>query len=117
MGKFDDALAEGGSSMEYHLVSAVQLEKGPRLLWPHFGFFYKAIATKVEVYFYDIANSALVPIMDEGLVNEVSNPISKDSDWKYLSKNLSTITQFTDMWNTDTETSWKVSTHVLYIFM
>ena len=108
MGKFDDDLASGDSSMEYHLVSAVQLENGPRQFWPHFGFFYKAIATKVEVYFYDISSSALVKIMDEGLVDEISNTVSKASDWKYLSKNLSTITQFTDMWNTNTEKSWKV---------
>ena len=115
MGKFDEELAGVSSSMEYHLVSAVQLEKGRRQFWPHFGFFYKAIATKVEVYFYDITSAALVKIMDEGLVNDVNNPISKASDWKYLSKNLSTITEFTDMWKTDTEKSWKVSKQLFHV--
>ena len=106
MGKYVPSVSN--SPTEYHLVSAIQIEQGPRLFWPHFGFFYKAIATKVEVYFYDISSSALVKIMDEGLVNEISNTVSKASDWKYLSKNLSTITQFTDMWNTNTDKSWKV---------
>ena len=92
MGKYDHSL--GGSPMEYHLVSEVQIEKGPRLFWPHFGFFYKAIATKIEVYVHEIPSGFLIKIMDEGLVNEINNPISQVSDWKYLSKNLSTITKF-----------------------
>lgn len=106
MGKYDDSL--GGSPMEYHLVSEVQIEKGPRLFWPHFGFFYKAIATKIEVYFYDLSTGFLTEILNEGLVNEINNPISQVSDWKYISKNLSTETKFKNMWDADTEKSWQV---------
>ena len=112
-GKFDESLATGTpKSMEYHLVSSVQKENGPRLLWPHFGLFYKAIATKISVYFYDLATSTKVKIIDVdsgGIVNSIGNSISKEMEWKYLSKNLSTLTQFTDMWSANTEKLWQVA--------
>lgn len=105
-GKFDESLASEASSMEYQLVSPVQVEHGKRLLWPHFGFFYKAVATKISVYFYDLTTAT--KIFDGGIVNPIGNSISKEIEWKYLSKNLSTLTQFTDMWNANTEKSWQV---------
>ena len=105
-GEFDASLASAASSMEYHLVSAVQVENGKRLLWPHFGFFYKAVATKISVYFYDLTTAT--KIIDEGIVNPIGNSISKEKEWKYVSKNLSTLTQFTNMWSANTEKSWQV---------
>ena len=107
MGKFDKSVASDMVT-EYHLVSAPQVEKGPRAFWPHFGFFYKALATKISVYYCDVPCNTPVKIIDEGEVQPIGNPISEDMEWKYVSKNLSTLTQFTDMWAASTEETWQV---------
>ena len=107
MGKYDAALTSG-SWMEYQLVSSVQVENGRRMFWPHFGFFYKAVATKISVHMYDLSSASLHTVVDLGLVNPVGNAISKDTDWKYLSKNLSALTEFTSMWDANTEKLWQV---------
>ena len=110
VGKFDESLAGGKNSMEYHLVSEVQVEKGKRLFWPYFGFFYKAIATKISVWFYDLSASppTKTEIINEGIVNPMGNSVSNELEWKYVSRNLSTVTQYENMVTANTEKSWQV---------
>ena len=108
MGKYDTALANGNSWMEYQLVSSIQIEKGRRMFWPHFGFFYKAIATKISVHMFDLNSQSLHSVIDLGLVNPVDNTISNDMDWKYVSKNLSELTEFTTMWDDGGPRLWRV---------
>lgn len=109
-GVFDDSLANGASMMEFSLVSSVQIENGPRKLWPHFGFFYKAVATKIAAYGYDESTGAKIKIVDLGVVNPIGNSITKDAGWKYISKNLSTIPDFVQMGKANSEKSWRVKT-------
>ena len=108
MGKYDSALANGNAWMEYQLISSIQVEKGRRMFWPHFGFFYKAVATKISVLMCDESCSSVSSVIDLGLVNPVDNKISNDMDWKYVSKNLSEMTEFTTMWDANTAKSWQV---------
>ena len=108
MGKYDAVLANGNEWMEYHLVSAVQYENGRRMFWPHFGFFYKAAATKISVHMYDISSTSLHSVIDLGVVNPLGNEISDDMDWMYVSKNLSTIDEFITMWDANTDKLWQV---------
>ena len=108
VGKFDGSLAPSpGTNMVYQLTSAVQVENGARLFWPHFGFFYKAVATKISVYLYDLATSSEVKIIDEGIVNPIGNTVSSETEWKYISKNLSTVAELTSMWNSGSEKLWQ----------
>ena len=108
MGKYDSALANGNAWMEYQLISSIQVEKGRRMFWPHFGFFYKAIATKISVHMFDLDSQSLHSVIDLGFVNPVDNTISNDMDWKYVSKNLSELTEFTTMWDTNSPKLWQV---------
>ena len=110
MGKYDSALANGNAWMEYQLISSLQVEKGRRMFWPHFGFFYKAVATKISVLIKELdgSSSPLHSVIDLGIVNPVDNKISNDMDWKYVSKNLSEMTEFTTMWDANTAKSWQV---------
>ena len=108
-GVFDDSLANGASMMEFSLVSSVQIENGPRKLWPHFGFFYKAVATKISAYGYAESTGAKIKIVDLGVVNPIGNSITKDAGWKYISKNLSTIPDFVQMGKANLEKSWRVN--------
>ena len=109
MGKYDAVLANGNNWMEYQLVSAVQYENGRRMFWPHFGFFYKAAATKISVHMYDLSSSSLHNIIDLGVVNPLNNEISEEMDWMYVSKNLSTIDEFDTLWNANTDKLWQVT--------
>ena len=117
-GKYDAVLANGNGWMEYHLASAIQYENGPRMYWPHFGFFYKAAATKISVHMWDLSSRSLHPVIDLGLVNPLDNEISEDMDWMYVSKNLSTMTEFTDMWDANTDKLWQgtIETSFVIIF-
>ena len=110
MGKYDSALANGNAWMEYQLISSEQVEKGRRMFWPHFGFFYKAVNTKISVLMFELGSSSppLHSVIDLGLVNPVDNKISNDIDWKYVSKNLSELTEFTTMWDTNSPKLWQV---------
>ena len=108
-GVFDDLLANGASMMEFILVSSVQIENGPRKLWPHFGFFYKAVATKISAYGYAESTGAKIKIVDLGVVNPIGNSITKDAGWRYISKNLSTIPDFVQMGKANSEKAWRVN--------
>ena len=115
MGKYDAVLANGKDWMEYQLVSSVQYENGRRMFWPHFGFFYKAAATKISVHMYDLSSQSLHPVIDLGVVNPLDNEISEDMDWMYVSKNFSTITEFIDMWDANTDKLWQVTSETYFV--
>ena len=91
-------------------MSAVQVEKGRRLFWPHFGFFYKAVATKISAFLYDLSTGSETKIIEsDGIINPTTNTISSGMvEWKYISKNLSDVTKLKDMWNSTTENLWQV---------
>ena len=116
-GKYDAVLANANNMVEYHLVSAVQYENGRRMFWHHFGFFYKAVATKISVHMYDLSSSSLHPVIDLGVVNPLGNEISEDMDWMYVSKNLSTMTEFTDMWDANTDKLWQVMSETYFVIV
>ena len=87
---------------------------------PHFGFFYKAVATKITVYLYDIAANSEVKIIDEGIVNPIGNTISTELEWRYVSKNLSLVAEYISTVNAGSEKMWQVtrmSKHSLEINM
>ena len=76
----------------YALMSAIQVEKGPRLFYPQFGFFYKAKNTRVKVLFHDqSASPPQTHTIYNVLENEESNDVSRQLEWKYFAKNLSDI--------------------------
>ena len=108
MGKFDESLAPPpATNMVYQLVSAVQVESGPRLFWPHFGFFYKAKNTKVKVIFLEKSSGTQHNVLDI-MVNELNNEIERESEWKYFSKNISEISFISTAWSGTSDVEWQV---------
>ena len=91
----------------YAIVSAVQVEHGPRLFYPHFGFFYKAKNTRVKVKFVEKASGTKHDIMTV-LENPLNNNIERDLEWKYFSQNLSDVSFLTAAWNGNTKIEWQV---------
>ena len=94
--------------MEFHLATSIQVENGPRLFYPHFGFFYRALSTNVSVYLYDVVSGSKTRIVTQNI-----SANSADKEWVYMNKNLSDIPKFKDMWNAaGTEQMWQVRTNI-----
>ena len=83
----------------YGLVSAIQVEEGPRLFYPHFGFFYKARNTRVKVIFAETVS---------GTKHEITNSVENDYYWKTFSKNLSDVSFLSTAWGGSTKLEWRV---------
>ena len=90
----------------YALLSAAQVEEGPRLIPPHFGFFYKAKNTRIKVIFVEKPSTQHV-IMNI-LENELNNEIEREPEWKYYGKNLSDVTFLSTAWSGNTRVEWQV---------
>ena len=52
-----DILVGSAANTNYALVSAIQVEEGPRLFDTTFGFFYKAKNTNIKVIFVETASN------------------------------------------------------------
>ena len=93
-------------STNYALLSAAQVEEGPRLLSPHFGFFYKAKNTKIKVILVEKPSTQHVIL--NILENELNNEIERKPEWKYYGKNLSDVTFLSTAWSGNTRVEWQV---------
>ena len=91
----------------YALVSAIQVEEGPRLFNPHFGFFYKPKNTRVKVIFVEKASGTQHVIMNV-LENPLGNEIDREMEWKYFSKNLSDVSFLSTAWKGNSKLAWQV---------
>ena len=94
-----DILVGATANTNYGLVSAIQVEEGPRLFYPHFGFFYKAKNTNVKVIFAETAS---------GTKHEIKNSLENDFYWKSFSKNLSDVSFLNTAWGGSTKLEWQV---------
>ena len=102
-----DILVGSASNTNYALVSAIQVEEGPRLFDPYFGFFYKAKNTRIKVIFVETA-SKTQHVQFDSLENTPNNEIDTESSWKYFSKNLSDVSFLTTAWGGSTRLEWQV---------
>ena len=57
-----EILVGSDSNTNYALVSAIQVEEGPRLFYPHLGFYYKATNTRLKVILIEIASGTKTEI-------------------------------------------------------
>ena len=92
----------------YAIVSSIQLEKGPRLLFPHFGFHYRAKNTRVRVIFLETASNTQHDIMDS-MVNTLTDEIETENEWKYFFKNITEESFISSAWAGSTEVEWQVN--------
>ena len=51
-----EMLVGSDSNTNYALVSAIQVEEGPRLFYPHLGFYFKAANTRLKVILVETAS-------------------------------------------------------------
>ena len=102
-----DILAGPTANTNYALVSAIQLEEGPRLFDTTFGFFYKAKNTNIKVVFVEKASNTQ-HVQFDMLENPPNNEIDTTSSWKYFSKNLSDVSFLTTAWGANTKLEWQV---------
>ena len=72
----DNYVLECAADSKCTLLSPVQEERGPRLLYPHFGFSYRAIKTQVVISFYDITNS------QRNVVGSIDKSTSLENIWQ-----------------------------------
>ena len=89
------------------MVSAIQVEEGPRLFDTTFGFFYKAKNTNIKVVFVEKASNTQ-HVQFDMLENPLNNEIDTTSSWKYFSKNLSDVSFLTTAWSANTKLEWQV---------
>ena len=92
---------------QYSLVSPIQIEKGPRLLFPHFGFYYRATNTRVKVIFLETASNTQHEIMNT-FVNTINDEIETENEWKYFFKNISEVDFISTAWEASEEVQWQV---------
>ena len=99
------------------MVSAIQVEEGPRLFDTTFGFFYKAKNTNIKVVFVEKASNTQ-HVQFDMLENPPNNEIDTTSSWKYFSKNLSDVSFLTTAWSANTKLEWQVIfTSISYRFV
>ena len=94
----------------YALVSSIQLEKGTRLLFPHFGFHYRAKNTRVKVIFVETAANTQHEVMNT-MVNTLNDEIENGNDgneWKYFFKNITEESFISTAWSGSSEVEWQV---------
>ena len=97
----------GAAQDNYGLVSAIQVEEGPRLFHPHFGFYYKALNTRVKVIFVETSSGTQHEIMNS-LVNAFDNEIERIMEWRHFSQNLSDVSFLSTAWSGNTKIEWQV---------
>ena len=95
----------------YALVSQVQIEKGPRLLFPHFGFHYMAKNTVVKVIFLETSSNTQHEIMNS-MENALNNELEIENEWKYFFKNISDVSFISSAWQASSEVEWQVCSQV-----
>ena len=49
------------------------------------------------------------------MVNEPSNEIERESEWKYFAKNISEISFISTAWSGTSEVEWQVECVIIYI--
>ena len=94
-----DNLVGANENTNYGLVSAIQVEEGPRLFYPHFGFYYKAKNTRVKVIFAETAS---------GTKHEIKNSVENAYYWKTFSTNLSDGSFLSTAWGGNAKLEWQV---------
>ena len=103
----DNYVLKAGAGGNYGLVSAVQQERGAKLLYPHFGFSYRAMKARLMVIFVETASNTQHTMLNMDLTTSV------EDRWRYWSKNISTVDFITTAWsnyaNTPTPLLWRVS--------
>ena len=88
-------------------MSPIQIEKGPRLLFPHFGFYYRATKTRVKIIFLETASNTQHEIMNT-FVNTINDEIETENEWKYFFKNISEVDFISTAWEASEEVEWQV---------
>ena len=92
----------------YALVSPIQIEKGPRLLFPHFGFHYRANDTRVKVIFLETSSNTQHEIMNS-MENDLNNEHNEtENEWRYFFKNISDVSFISSAWQASDEVEWQV---------
>ena len=92
---------------KYAIVSQLQIEKGPRLLFPHFGFHYRAKNTRVKVIFLETSSNTQHEIKNS-MENALDDEIETENEWKYFFKNISDVSFISAAWDASDEVEWKV---------
>jgi len=102
----DNYIMTGYSEGEYHFVSPLLEENGPRLYYPHFGFAYRAKNTKVKALILEDGDPSKKHTMWDLLLDD------QDS-WNYLGKNLTEVTFLNDLWTAAAPVvkKWKLVLH------
>ena len=83
------------------------MEKGARLLFPHFGFHYRAKNTRVKVIFVETASNTQHEVMNE-MVNTLNDEIDNANEWKYFFKNITEENFISTAWAGSSEVEWQV---------
>lgn len=91
----------------YALVSPIQIEKGPRLLFPHFGFHYRAKNTRVKVIFVETSSNTQHEVMNS-MENALNNELETENEWRYFFKNISDVSFISSAWEASDEVEWQV---------
>ena len=92
----------------YALISPIQIEKGPRLLFPHFGFHYRAKNTRVKVIFIETSSNTQHDIMNS-MVNTLNDEIESENEWRYFFKNITEESFISTAWSGTSEVEWQVT--------
>ena len=108
------AIRGNEENSRYALISPIQIEKGPRLLFPHFGFYYRAKNTRIRVIFLEKSSNTQHNIMDNW-VNTPDDEIEREVDWKYFSKNISEVSFISTAWSGTSEVEWQVQCYAMVI--
>ena len=82
----------------YLIYSPIQKENGPRLFDPYFGFSYKGTNAWIKVYIFPSGQTNFT-------LTSSSITVSGNS-WNTYLKNLTTVSYFSSVWNTNKE--WQV---------
>ena len=78
------------------------------MLYPMFGFAYKAANTNVKVSFIKDGDSSHVVVLDR-FMEKVNGDESEG--WHYFLKNLTHVDFLKNAWDSDSKVDWRVSVH------
>ena len=102
-----EILVGSDSNTNYALVSAIQVEEGPRLFYPHLGFYYKAANTRLKVILVETASGTKHEIKNN-LLNAHDNELERHEEWRYFTQNLTDVSFLSSAWSGSTRTEWQV---------
>ena len=102
-----EILVGSDSNTNYALVSPIQVEQGPRLFYPHLGFYYKAANTRLKVILVETASGTKNEIKNS-LANPHDGEKERHEEWQYFTQNLTDVSFLSSAWSGSTRTEWQV---------